>query len=438
MHKSQLVAGIALGALALVLVPAVGQITRLPTWFHDLDKDEDGQINLSEWRKGGKKLDEFRKYDLNDDGFITAEEVDQYLRKPIELKLAKGQANYNGAIEATDNKYRGRKLSKAFAIKLERRTTYQFDHMSKAFDAYLYLEDPDGERLAEDDDGGEGTNSRITHRAAVSGIYRLIATSLNGTRTGAFSCSVRVIQDFGGVAPKSLPRWFKDLDKDGDGQVALYEWRAGGKSLDDFQAYDRNDDGFITADEVLHYLKDAIELNFTEGLAKFSGAMEEVPDERYRGKKSFKIFIIQLDYGKTYQVDHNSKVFQGFLYLEDAEGNKLRENSSPNIGGNSRVLHYAERSGKYRIIATSLGGFRTGPFSISVRAVNGFGGISPKSLPAWFRDLDLDGDGQVALYEWRIAGKKFEDFLQYDLNDDGFITAEEILQYMKKHPELKK
>ena len=260
MRKSQFIAGISLAALALVLAPAVGEITKLPKWFHDLDKHKDGQITRSEWHRGGKKLDEFRKYDLNDDGFITADEVLEYLRKPIELKLAKGRGEFSGAIESSDAKYRGKKLSKCFAVKLERGRTYQFDHMSKAFDAFLYLEDPDGEVLAEDDDGGEGTNSRIVHRAAVSGTHRLVATSLNGSRTGAFSFAVRIVQDFGGVSAKSLPAWFKELDKDGDGQVALYEWRAGGKSVSEFHAYDLNDDGFITADEILRYMEKHPEL----------------------------------------------------------------------------------------------------------------------------------------------------------------------------------
>src|SRR5262249_38616872 len=42
-------------------------------------------------------------------------------------------------------------------------------------------------------------------------------------------------------------------DKDGDGQVALYEWKAAGQPLDRFLAMDRNGDGFLTAEEVLRY-----------------------------------------------------------------------------------------------------------------------------------------------------------------------------------------
>lgn len=54
-----------------------------------------------------------------------------------------------------------------------------------------------------------------------------------------------------GNLPKGLPQWFAELDTDKDGQVALWEWRRGGKPIEEFSAWDRNEDGFITAEEVL-------------------------------------------------------------------------------------------------------------------------------------------------------------------------------------------
>ena len=110
--------------------------------------------------------------------------------KSIELKNDKGQANFAGNLDANDEKYKN-KTSKIFLFKMEEGKTYQIDHMSDAFDAYLYLEGPDGTLLAQDDDGGDGLNSRIVHKAAKAGTYRLIATSLSGNRTGAFTFSIR-------------------------------------------------------------------------------------------------------------------------------------------------------------------------------------------------------------------------------------------------------
>jgi EF hand len=57
------------------------------------------------------------------------------------------------------------------------------------------------------------------------------------------------------------------------------------------------------------------------------------------------------------------------------------------------------------------------------------GGKEPPGLPDWFHKLDTDKDGQVALYEWRVAGKSLEQFKEWDLNDDGFITAEEASKH---------
>jgi hypothetical protein len=54
-----------------------------------------------------------------------------------------------------------------------------------------------------------------------------------------------------GKLPKELPPWFAQLDTDHDGQVALYEWKSSGRSLDEFDQLDLNKDGFLTVDEVL-------------------------------------------------------------------------------------------------------------------------------------------------------------------------------------------
>lgn len=56
-------------------------------------------------------------------------------------------------------------------------------------------------------------------------------------------------------------------------------------------------------------------------------------------------------------------------------------------------------------------------------------GKLPKDFP--YASIDKDEDGQVSLYEWRNAGKLVEEFLDRDLNGDGFLTAEEWLRGTK-------
>ncbi len=60
-----------------------------------------------------------------------------------------------------------------------------------------------------------------------------------------------------GKLPKELPAWFAELDTDKDGQVGLYEWVSGGRSVDEFKLMDRNDDGLLTIEEVLGYVRNS-------------------------------------------------------------------------------------------------------------------------------------------------------------------------------------
>jgi hypothetical protein len=52
----------------------------------------------------------------------------------------------------------------------------------------------------------------------------------------------------------------------------------------------------------------------------------------------------------------------------------------------------------------------------------------PANVPAWFREYDTDGDGQIGLYEWKAHGHSLEDFKKADLNGDGFITLKELMR----------
>lgn len=82
-----------------------------------------------------------------------------------------------------------------------------------------------------------------------------------------------------GKLPPGLPAWFALLDTDKDGQVALYEWRAAGKAIDEFKELDRNDDGFLTPEEVLRYVAQ------NGGNGSFSSAVERATTEREARKK---------------------------------------------------------------------------------------------------------------------------------------------------------
>lgn len=55
--------------------------------------------------------------------------------------------------------------------------------------------------------------------------------------------------------------------------------------------------------------------------------------------------------------------------------------------------------------------------------------LLPKGLPDWFARNDANGDGQVAMHEYSSTFNESTaaEFMKYDLNSDGLITADECL-----------
>ncbi len=51
--------------------------TGLPSWFTSRDSNRDGQVSMSEYSRSVSQsmVSEFRRYDANDDGMITAKEA---------------------------------------------------------------------------------------------------------------------------------------------------------------------------------------------------------------------------------------------------------------------------------------------------------------------------------------------------------------------------
>jgi len=75
-----------------------------------------------------------------------------------------------------------------------------------------------------------------------------------------------------------LPDWFDRLDTDMDGQVGLYEWRVGGRTVTAFRVMDLNDDGLLPPDEYHRYVR------LADAAAKSeSPATEPHPPDRHAG-----------------------------------------------------------------------------------------------------------------------------------------------------------
>ncbi len=125
--------------------------------------------------------------------------------------------------------------------------------------------DADGNRRIDPDEYRAYFEGRVSE--AVEAMTKAAAGPGKGGQPGA------------GRAAAGLPAWFKELDTDSDGQVGLYEWRAAGRPVEEFQAMDLNGDGLLTADEYQRYVRAA------EGAAEPARTPPQ-PDRGPDGKKA--------------------------------------------------------------------------------------------------------------------------------------------------------
>ncbi len=79
-----------------------------------------------------------------------------------------------------------------YPLELSAGTTMHVDMVSEEFDCYLWLFGPDGRPLAQDDDGGEGLNSRLEYTVTLGGSYVLRASAFDQRGRGAYEVQVAI------------------------------------------------------------------------------------------------------------------------------------------------------------------------------------------------------------------------------------------------------
>jgi peroxiredoxin len=90
--------------------------------------------------------------------------------------------------------------SQVHVVKLKAGKAYTIDMLSSAFDSYLRLLDPKGMQIVEDDDGGEGLNSRILFNCPTDGDYKIVTTTFGAGAAGEYTLTVKLT---GGVQQSS-------------------------------------------------------------------------------------------------------------------------------------------------------------------------------------------------------------------------------------------
>jgi hypothetical protein len=200
---------------------------------------------------------------------------------------------------------------KIHTLTFEKDRVYVIDLMSRDFDCWLRVADADGKTLAQDDDGGEGLNSRLRFTAPKTGPFQVVATSFAGG-AGTYVLKVR---------------------PEGQGKPAAK----------------------------------LIAVKLDAGKAEVQGqlAANDPPDRVRNG--AAKVHALAMSKDKTYVIDLQSADFDPYLRLEDAAGKELARDDDGGGFPNARLRFTAPQDGDYRIIATSFDG-RTGRYTLKVVA----------------------------------------------------------------------
>src|ERR1700686_1658475 len=85
------------------------------------------------------------------------------------------------------------------------------------------------------------------------------------------------------------------------------------------------------------------------------------------------------------------------------------------------IAYFSDESGEYQFHVRDQGGLGEVKKYPLNRSILFRGKSVTRELPEWFKEMDTNKDGQVALSEWHKAGKDIEEFRTWDRNDDGFI-----------------
>lgn len=102
-----------------------------------------------------------------------------------------GVQRHSGTLADGDDTLDSGEYADEYSVEVRAGQTITVDMTSDDFDAYLILRPPSDEQV-DNDDGEDGTNAHITHRATESGTYRVLPTSYESGESGAYRVSIQV------------------------------------------------------------------------------------------------------------------------------------------------------------------------------------------------------------------------------------------------------
>jgi Ca2+-binding EF-hand superfamily protein len=211
-------------------------------------------------------------------------------------------------------------------------------------------------------------------------------------------------------------------DRNGDGKLTRDEW----SGVRDPDAADANRDGVITTDEMIARLQ-----SFSRG-----GFGDRGSSDRDRSSSDRDRSFSDRDRGSSDRgsSDRERSFSGGPSGFSGGPGGFSGGPSGYSSRGGSDFSSrsgYGDR-GSYSS-SSGTGGANSAPVPKKSYALTSPIDRLPQNLPSWYFDSDKDGDGQIAMSEYRRRSSEkenAEEFLKIDANGDGLITSQECLTYI--------
>jgi hypothetical protein len=228
----------------------------------------------------------------------------------------------NGRLAAGDDTLRSGEYVDSYTLEGRPGQHVTVDVSSTAFDTYLMVIPPRGERLWNDDVEGKPRHSVIEADLTEAGQYRVAVTSYKRGETGAYELRI----DYGtAAAANATPSPSRDV-----GAIAFGETQAGTLSADD---------------------------------ARLSKG-------EYRD-----LYAFEGSTGDSIIVELASSDFDPYLALIPPDGEQIDNDDADGRQDLSRVSLRLRASGRYRILATSYAAEKTGSYRLSLRRASGGGPV---------------------------------------------------------------
>jgi hypothetical protein len=262
--------------------------------------------------------------------------------QPSALQLRNGRAEVEGQLTDREGREKGKRC-RVFSCDLAKGMTYLVRLESGGFDSYLYLLGPNGQLLAEDDDGAGQLNAQLLWTATEEGPHRVLVTSLNGMQTGAFHLTVAAVAP-DHVLPAKLKNQYVRMTGQLPTKAPIYD------------------------------------------------------------DKPCRAYSVRLEEGKTYQVDLVSTDFDAYLYLLGPDGKELARDDDSGGDLHARIIYPVKATGTYRIQACSLGPQGAGKYFLVIQERPPQLDLAKALILPWLNG-QAKATGKLAASDPRVQGK---------------------------------